>query len=127
MHPRIFASGVVLVMFAACGSDESDGTSQTGSGGSAGTASGGSAGADCDERPKPDAGSNPSDGGLVLDGGNINLDSGTTLPPGRLACYDPDTGAGFDCTLSGQVCCEKKDNCYDPAREPTFCDRPWCS
>lgn len=38
----------------------------------------------------------------------------------------PETGAGFVCEDSGQECCEKKDECWDPATEPGFCDLPYC-
>jgi hypothetical protein len=87
----------------------------------------------CDPRP---AGAGGSGGAapatatgavvVVAGGGTIDLDGGTPFPPGRLKCFDPETGTGFDCSQSGLVCCVKKDVCYDPPREPTFCDRPYC-
>jgi hypothetical protein len=127
------AAAAVVTMLG-CSSDSEDPTRASGTGGNANTDDASSDAPVCDPRPNLGNGGSPGSGGtsqteggvIVADGGNIDLDSGGPPPWGYLKCYDADTGAGFVCEDSGQVCCEKKDNCWDPATEPTFCDLPWC-
>lgn len=118
-----------------CGSDSSDSSGATGTGGNGNDEDASNDALTCDPRPNLGTGGSPgsgggshTDGGFIIgsDWGNIDLDSGGPPPWGYLKCYDPNTGAGFVCEDSGMVCCEKKDNCWDPAADPTFCDRPWC-
>jgi hypothetical protein len=110
------------------GSAASTATSASSAGGLRGTG-----GADCDPRPTSAAStggsSSTTTGGVVTvvgAGGSIDLDGGTDPPVGKLKCWDRDSGTGFDCALYDLACCDKKDVCYDPAREPRFCDRPYC-
>jgi hypothetical protein len=123
----------MCLIVAACSSDEGPGAAGNGGAGGTQASDAGSEALDCDPRQSPGSGGGGAGnaggaeaGTIVVDGGNIDLDSGSGLPAGYLKCYDPNTGAGFMCEASGKVCCEKKDNCWDPAKDPTFCDRPWC-
>ena len=120
-----------MIWFAAC----SDGDDNAGAAGTASGTGGGSGDAgelDCDPRPGSDAGKSDavSSSGGTVGGGlidvNLNPEGGTTFPDARWKCYDADSGAGFMCENFGQQCCVKKDVCYDPATEPSFCDRPYC-
>ena len=63
--------------------------------------------------------------GVVISGGG-DLGGGSPLPDARLKCWDEEAGIGFMCEQYEKECCEKKDVCYDPQTEPTFCDRPYC-
>jgi hypothetical protein len=132
--------GVICLTVAACSSDEGSGATggggSSGGGGSGGTqaSDAGTDALDCDPHNSPASGGGGGGGNaggteagtIVLDGGNIDLEGGSGPPAGYLKCYDPSTGAGFLCETYGKVCCEKKDDCWDPAEDPTFCDRPWC-
>jgi hypothetical protein len=52
--------------------------------------------------------------------GGINLECGEQPPPGGQYCVD-EPGTMFIC-VPPQVCCGSKEQCYDPERDPTFCD-----
>lgn len=56
-------------------------------------------------------------------GGEIDLDGGQPLPPGRFRCY---FGTNYNCNAEGQDCCELNDLCYFPATEPEFCREDEC-
>jgi hypothetical protein len=115
--------GLALAVSFACSSSEGSGDPVSDAAAEGATA--------CDPRPGSDAGRSDagSGGGGFIgepDGGIDLTDGGSPMPRGRLKCFDPNTGAGFDCEMFGEQCCTKKDVCFDVAAEPTFCDRPYC-
>ncbi len=129
---------VALSLLAACSGSSDEGVDSSSSGGSSSSSSSGSSsGEACDPRPgsgeQPSASSSSSSSSgsqAGIGGGTIDPDSGTPFPPDfRTPCVFSPGGADprTNCTDTGDViCCEKKSVCYEPAREPTFCDRPYC-
>lgn len=129
---------LALLVLAACSDSSPEPTSSSSSSGSSGgSSSSGDAAAACDPRPGSGSASSSgassssgsSSGGIVVGGGEVDLDSGSPLPIGRTPCVFDVQGAPprTNCTDTGRViCCEKKDVCYEPAKEPEFCDRPYC-
>ncbi len=113
-----------IVAFA-CSSQSSKGTKASPDAGTESEAA-------CEPRPHHDAGTGTgggsSDGGLIVGGGEVDADlnSGVGMPAGRMLCSHPESGVGFDCESFGMACCDKKDVCYDPATEASFCDLPYC-
>jgi len=84
----------------------------------------------CDPRPVSPApsGSSGSSGSGSSDG---SLDGGANFPggpAGRTPCtLNAGEGAPPEPACSGAVvCCELKDECFNPTTEPDFCDRPYC-
>jgi hypothetical protein len=136
LQHKAFLFSILICASLSCGEDDSDGTggSMTSTSTSAATTAsgnGGAGGADCDPRPTGaggagDGGSMGTSSGVAITSTGSGIGGGEEPPVGRLKCFDPETGTGFDCATFGYECCEKKDVCWEPAVEPTFCDRPYC-
>ena len=79
----------------------------------------------CDPKPVFDGNVGSDDCGIT-DSGGIDLECGTSGPPGHLNCYTDLGGDAVAYNCSGSVCCTLKGECYSPSQEPNFCDRPYC-
>jgi len=137
---ELIAIPVAVILSAAltvsCGDSGDAGSDGSGGAGGAASTSGSTGGAACDPLPTSGSSGGASSGqgsgvGVTVgEGGGIDLGAGGNAGPppgGRLKCFDPEAGVGFDCSKSGGECCEKKDVCWNPETEPTFCDHPYCS
>jgi hypothetical protein len=132
MRTTIVGMGLTLLGLACCTAEESD-VPAPGVGGSSGGhgGSGAGVGGACDPRETSStsatsATSGSSAQGVTATTSGIDLGGGEPPPAGRLKCWDPDDGSGFDCEFYELECCEKKDVCWSPETEPGFCDRPYC-
>lgn len=116
----------IVIALALCGcasAGERDGEAVK-SGGDAGVDSG-DAGSECDPREASSLPSGPGSGSGTSDG---KLDGSANFPGMRTPCtMYAGEGAPPEPACSGAViCCELKDECFDPETEPDFCARPYC-